>query len=655
MTRLLLLVFLALTLVRRCDSSAEAHKTASISNAAFTVVTTKIDLGANFAMARPWKWRVSGLVGVHSKTVRRMQSASCGDKLFVAFTAHKSWSPNQEFPDQHLFDENTVGHIAEYNIDPSTGIATLVSDQAFGYCNEMGDVTVSTDCTIRAVLCRSSLEPNEIEGATDWMEATDPNRSHFGWYQTSIPLGQPKARTIDQAYILEWTGENAVASPPDNIVLISHSLGGWNYGHYALSLNAQKTTYSVDLKTTITSEGDTWHEGSTGFAIDRPLSPGVWNPELSSGWGCGAGHTMGNRLTYNAGLDKWARYCWADGCNELGKPSTFADGQGCFGTFFSTIPKNDPAQSRQLMCLKYGDPDGLFDPWRGSGGPANLVSRGADGFLAVAVRPDPSAPSKLTIGLAALPADQADCNNSPCGFKWLPASALGGDNFYYLDIPHDYYDNTPAEGNPIGFASVQHIGSGGEEGKRFLLGFADGVKFRGMSSNYYVVEADENGNLYGDVMPIDSGWGEEDEWAQTSSGCVVFPFTWSGDEGPGKAYGNINGDDDEGFSSIMHVTVICPNSDSQPKTFDMASFLTAGGNTITVEDGGNDSTGIIVGAIVGGAVVLIAATGIGARKWWMNRPVSERDFDAQPLSPPKVVVERSPVFKGQVSRVQSYV
>ncbi|GMH73458.1 hypothetical protein TrST_g10908, partial [Triparma strigata] len=613
----------------------------STKDSAFVVKTTDVEMYSKMALARPWKWRVSGLSGALPETVRRMQSATCGDKLFVGWTAHESWSPNEEFPDQNLFVENTVGHLSEYDIDPSTGIATLVSDQGFEYCNEMGDVTVSSDCSVKAVLCRSSLEPDEISGATDWMASVDPNRVQFGWYQTSIPLGESKYRTIDQMYLMEWTEGAVVANPPSHVALVSHSQGGWNYGHYSLSLNSGKTTYSVDLKTTITSENDGgWHEGSTAFAIDRPISAGKWNAELSSGWGCAVGHTMGNRLTYNENLDKWARFCWTDGCNSQGKPDSFESSQGCFGTFFATIPKAEPEQSRQLMWLEYGAPAGKFDPWRGNGGPGNLISRGDDGFLGIAVRPDPKVPSKLTIGLAALPADQAGCANSSCGFSWIPASVLGGSNVYY-------YENGE-EGNALGLANIQHIGPGGDEGKRYLLGFADAVEFKGISSQYYVVEADDKGSLYGDVTPIDSGWGEEDAWLQTESGCVVFPFAWAGDRGPGSTYGNTKGNDEENMSSIMRVTVICHNGSKQDKSFDI--------DTVSFDDDeGGDTTGIIVGAAVGGGIVLVTAAGIGVRNWFNSRPVSERAFDQQPLSPPSIKVKRNPLSPGLVSRVQAYV
>ena len=45
-------------------------------------------------------------------------------------------------PYQNLFDEESIGHIAEIRIDAARD-ATLVPDQAFIYCSETGDVTAS--------------------------------------------------------------------------------------------------------------------------------------------------------------------------------------------------------------------------------------------------------------------------------------------------------------------------------------------------------------------------------------------------------------------------------------------------------------------------------------------------------------------------------
>ena len=111
----------------------------SIAHAALKVTVTEHAMGASFSRARPWTVRVSGWCGADCKTLRRIHSASCKDRLFVAWTAHTSWTPNLQYPEQELQDEVTVGHMAEFAID-ANGSAALVSDRALSWCNEMGQL-----------------------------------------------------------------------------------------------------------------------------------------------------------------------------------------------------------------------------------------------------------------------------------------------------------------------------------------------------------------------------------------------------------------------------------------------------------------------------------------------------------------------------------
>jgi hypothetical protein len=75
----------------------------------------------------------------------------------------------------------------------------------------------------------------------------------------------------------------------------------------------------------------------------------------------------------------------------------------------------------------------------------------------------------------------------------------------------------------IGFPQMQHVGPSGEEGGRFLLGWAGGVTPYGAPDEYYVVEADAEGRLFGERTKLDgTGWGEEDAWVHLpKSRCIV--------------------------------------------------------------------------------------------------------------------------------------
>ena len=95
--------------------------------------------------------------------VRKMYSASCQDRLFVAWTAHTGWVQNaQYFASSGLYDETTVMHISEYTIDASTSAATLVTDKEISYCFEAGEIYAAPDCSVVGALCRSSAEAATI-------------------------------------------------------------------------------------------------------------------------------------------------------------------------------------------------------------------------------------------------------------------------------------------------------------------------------------------------------------------------------------------------------------------------------------------------------------------------------------------------------------
>ena len=125
----------------------------------------------------------------------------------------------------------------------------------------------------------------------------------------------------------------------------------------------------------------------------------------------------------------------------------------------------------------------------------------------------------------------------------------------------------------LGFATVQHLGPGGEEGKRILLGWAENVTFRSFSGSYFVQEIDESGNRYGTPLALAgvTGWGETgNSWSQFQSGpaagCVTWPYTWGGQKGPGYEYGPSHDEhtywsgQDYNLVDRVHVTVVCPKA-----------------------------------------------------------------------------------------------
>ena len=283
-----------------------------------------------------------------------------------------------------------------------------------------------------------------------------------------------------------------------------------------------------------------------------------------------------------------------------------------------------------------------------------MVSRGARGWLGVAVQPDTTVGgTQLTIGVISLPADQAMCRNASLGLEaetlqdaldslGAPENPMGSgagrvaaiqavqvmlnelagktENVELLNSIRKALDalsgtttSTPGttptgtgtaatakvnckfkwfsatealksppaknryprsrnalmgeavETGPVGFANIQHVGPGGEEGERFMIGWADNVQAQGIAKQYYVAEVDAIGNMYGKVNPLENtGWGEEDEWAAVpGSGCLVFANAWvvSAGGGPGqRAYGSMNeAPNSMNWTDTMQVTVVCPD------------------------------------------------------------------------------------------------
>ena len=105
--------------------------------------------------------RPSGLTGASPAIAMRMHSAACGDdRLIVASTHHKQWAEGEWTEEQGIWDQVTTGRVSEWKVE-ADGSSTLVSNTELEYCTEMGQVTVSPDCGVVTVLCRSTLLPGE--------------------------------------------------------------------------------------------------------------------------------------------------------------------------------------------------------------------------------------------------------------------------------------------------------------------------------------------------------------------------------------------------------------------------------------------------------------------------------------------------------------
>eukprot|EP01124_Arcella_intermedia_P009204 TRINITY_DN15990_c0_g1_i1.p1 TRINITY_DN15990_c0_g1~~TRINITY_DN15990_c0_g1_i1.p1 ORF type:complete len:651 (+),score=9.85 TRINITY_DN15990_c0_g1_i1:31-1983(+) len=516
--------------------------------------TYSFNLTEPIARQRSWSVVLSGTTGSRSAVPRRMHTRGCQDRIFVSYTTHTGQYPDPQYPS--FIDESTAGHVAEYQIS-STGAVTLLKDIKFDMCSEMGNLFATTDCQLLAVLCRSSLTAKDVPGAVDLLQVAlnQTGSVPFGWSATSITnASDPNYRIVDQMFLLEFSG--GLSASPSSTVMVNHAIGGWNYGHWEVALNAARTLYFVSLKTTI----GTWHEGAVTFRFLR----GTWAVQKPE-WACGTGHILGNRVTYSSSLDKFARYCWTDWNYEENAPNAI---------FFSTSDASKrPAELRSILAR-----EGAY--WNGNGGPMNLVAT-PTGFLGSAIGPGGDG-NPGTIGIIQLPGNSDQFNGNTHYYKWL-------------DIPGNA-DNLPINNSgQIGFPNLQLFGTGGENSGKYLLGWATGVKFQGVPTTFNVAEIDSDGCVYGEYTRLASGgWGQDDVWGYSpSSGCVVMPYTWT--SSPYVNYANCNNCTVDKFSSVMYVTTVCPSGARSATK--VCSFLPDRDPLPTCKDGilNQDETGVDCG------------------------------------------------------------
>ena len=129
----------------------------------------------------------------------------------------------------------------------------------------MGAVTTSADCSLVAVLCRTNFTHNaaSVPGSTDFVH-TAPG-PQFGW-EDGGDAAYMTERQISNMWLYEWT-DGVVTTTPSSYTMINAAIGGWNYGHWELSLNANASVYMFELKTSLGG-----HEGSTNSAMYLVLS-----------------------------------------------------------------------------------------------------------------------------------------------------------------------------------------------------------------------------------------------------------------------------------------------------------------------------------------------------------------------------------------------
>jgi MYXO-CTERM domain-containing protein len=128
-------------------------------------------------------------------------------------------------------------------------------------------------------------------------------------------------------------------------------------------------------------------------------------------------------------------------------------------------------------------------------------------------------------------------------------------DWHWLALPDASDGSSPR----FGFANLAYFDTRDENSERLLLGWSPATRTQGITDEYVVSEVDRQGQLRGEPLTLDgAGWGEDNRWVtMPSSGCVVFPFAWAGDSGPGGDY-PLEGQEPSAYPTVMHLTSLCP-------------------------------------------------------------------------------------------------
>eukprot|EP00927_Polykrikos_kofoidii_P062872 TRINITY_DN5766_c0_g1_i1.p1 TRINITY_DN5766_c0_g1~~TRINITY_DN5766_c0_g1_i1.p1 ORF type:complete len:733 (+),score=58.66 TRINITY_DN5766_c0_g1_i1:74-2272(+) len=486
------------------------------------VPTSSFMVGSKLAMHLPWTWFVNGGLTAKPKVVRDIHAAACRDQLFISWTSQVRRP--FDYNNQWQTEGDTFGHVSVFKM--GAGELKMTDNVKFSMCSEMGGLTASSDCSVIGALCVSRRGPrdgfpnfkkNLVETTKD-----DSGRPPFGWRYMDREVPDPRQKeSIQNAYLLEWTG-GTVTQVPDSSVLVNEAIGGWRYGTWAVSLNSNATLYSFSLKTTIYG-GGLWHQGAVHFAMSRPDY--VWVPRRG-GWGCGTGHVLWNAQTYNSAKDRWGRWCWLDGN---------AEGSSSYAAWFQQ--DDGPAVDVQDLPPINGENGKM-------GGPTDLVSRGSDGWLGVLTSPSTTSSNQQRVGLAKIP-----CANSDRRCQDQPVTWLG---------------DLVQRNKGAGFAKLSRVGSTDESSDRFLLGWAQYNPSQDLTwpvvEKFFVAEVDHTGALKSEIRELgNTGWTERTDWVVIpETGCVAWAHAWSDSIGPKGDYGSWESSRDDMYSDKLHISTYCP-------------------------------------------------------------------------------------------------
>ncbi|MFK7988009.1 MAG: hypothetical protein AB8I08_18460 [Sandaracinaceae bacterium] len=545
------------------DQAGVTTSEASVGN--LGQITQRFDMPGPIAPTQRWTQRTNGLCGQRCRNgPRHMYTAAFEDTLLVSWM---SVDPDDAW--------RQYGNVATFHVSDD-GEFTLVRNVAFdGMCEATYGIEANADGSVIAVLCRGiEGETEPLADATNLLDRRRTEDCTEEWEGRCYPIGNFSSHDSG-LYLMEFTG-GEVTSEPDSLVYVNHAVGGWRYGHHELMLNAAEDTYFVHLKVTAGPSADNRHEGMTRFGIRR--TPEFEYVRINDEWGCGAGHVTTNRMAYNRSGDMWSQVCQLDTCPM---PSQFSNNR-CDSVSFSTVTP-DAASAPSMMRYEGAAyllemevterGSGGANRWTMTGGVTNVLSLGADGWLALAAGPGYAGAVEKpeTIGLIRLPLSM-DALTPQALMERVPqfegGTQVGEQDAERYPWNWLYLPETQTDAEPrVGMANMAYFSPDGEDSERLLVGWSPSTATQGITAEYVVSELDREGRLRGEPLRLmNAGWGEDNRWAtMPGSGCVVFPFAWAGDA-PGNDYPIESNDRvSSDFPTTLHMTAICPSGDGAPE------------------------------------------------------------------------------------------
>lgn len=458
----------------------------------------------------------------------RMSSAAFEDTLIVSWVGSAAYTGVEE-PERRAY-----GHLSTFTFTQDTGFQQ-VNDFFYEGCNfDMGSVAVSPDGNVIGALCLA--DDDTLMG--EYLNKGDAD-----------PDLQDNQKDL---YLFEWTG-GEVTQEPDVIVRLSQKAGGWNYGHWDLSLTNDLSHYFVEQKAT-----GGGHETELHYAIDREDSYAKLAGAWTDGSNCGGGHTISHRITRNEEADSWSVFCSLDNRRMRWHPVPNQD-------YVSTVDRPDLGieEGDKLSIVTIGE----FSTWGeigvAAGGVANMISLGGGGWLAAGM-----GPFDIFDGTTQRNERDERLVDQQIGFRRLPMTIKEfveneGDypwNWVPLD---DLCAPTKGQEPRVGMAQLHNWGIGGEDSGRILLGYSPATRHAGRTDEYHVVQVDSDGTpLHDPVVLQRGGWGVDSLGSyMPGSGCVVFPHTWDDDAEQHPTSYPQHQEPVTSRSAYVKLTALCPGED----------------------------------------------------------------------------------------------